>query len=292
MGFVTNKYSGMILIIDSGSTKSDWVLLERNKEEQFFSTKGFNPLFHDEKMIYEEIALNSELLAISKDVKSVYFYGAGCSSPEKTLIVENAFRKIFIHAKISVEHDLLAAALACYSGKPIIACILGTGSNSCFFDGVNLSQQNPALGYILGDEASGSYFGKQLLSSFLYKKLPKNIESDFLLEFNLDKNQIIDNVYKLPNANVYLASFMKFIVKHHKEDFFKKMIFDGMMKFIEIHVCAFSNHRQVDVNFIGSIAYFFKEELQNVADEMNVKIGKIIQKPIDGLIQYHLKDLI
>ncbi len=281
----------MFLIIDSGSTKSDWVLLDDENNQTLFTTMGFNPYFHNEKTIIDAILENEGLKKCANKVVTVYFYGAGCSSPELNLIVENAFRKVFTEADIFVGHDLTACAYSTYQGKPSISCIIGTGSNSCFFDGDKVSEVIPALGYILGDEGSGSYFGKQLLSSFLYKKLPKNVEEDFIKEFKLNKDIIVENVYMKPNANVYLASFMKFISKHAQEDFFKTMVYEGMKKFIEIHVCCYKNYKYTDVHFIGSLAFIFKNELQKAADELDVKIGQIIQKPIGGLVNYHLNHL-
>ncbi len=281
----------MFLIIDSGSTKSDWVLLDDENNQTFFTTMGFNPYFHDEKTIIDAILANDGLKKCANKVVSVHFYGAGCSSPELNLIVENAFRKVFTEADVFVGHDLTACAYATYQGKPSISCIIGTGSNSCYFDGDKVSEVIPALGYILGDEGSGSYFGKQLLASFLYKKLPKNVEEDFIKEFDLNKDKIVENVYMKPNANVYLASFMKFISKHAEEEFFKTMVYEGMKKFIETHVCCYENYKSTDVHFIGSLAFIFKNELQKAADELGVKIGQIIQKPIGGLVNYHLNHL-
>lgn len=282
----------MFLIIDSGSTKSDWVLIDKEEKQTFFTTMGFNPYFHDEKIISEAIRAKREIMHFSHEINEVYFYGAGCSSEALNSIVERGFKSVFPQAKIHVGHDLAACAYATYQGRAAISCILGTGSNSCYFDGVNVVEVVPALGYILGDEASGAYFGKQLLANFLYHKLPKHIEEDFLLEFNLDKNKIVENVYKKPNANVYLASFSKFISKHADEEFFKQMVYEGMKKFMELHVCCYENHREVDVHFIGSIAHVFKNELSKAAQELGVRVGQIIQKPIVGLVNYHLNHIL
>jgi glucosamine kinase len=278
----------MFFIIDSGSTKSDWVLLDDENNQSFYSTMGFNPYFHDEKTIVDAIKENKSIMEYASKIDGVYFYGAGCSSDELNKIVENAFKIVFPNASVKVGHDLTACAYATYQGKPAISCIIGTGSNSCYFDGETIYEEIPALGYILGDEGSGSYFGKQLLSNFLYKKLPKHIEEDFIVEYQLTKDIIVDKVYMQPNANVYLASLSKFISKHASEKYFKDMVYEGMKKFLEIHVCCFKNHKEVDVHFIGSISHVFQDELKQAAAELDIKIGQIIQKPIGGLVNYHL----
>jgi glucosamine kinase len=187
-----------------------------------------------------------------------------------------------------VDHDLLACAYATYSGNPAISCIIGTGSNSCLFDGEELSEVVPALGYILGDEGSGSYFGKQLLSNFLYHKLPAHVEADFIATYQLDKDQIVNHVYREPNANVYIASFMPFIAKHKDEPFFSEMVYAGFKKFMEVHVCCYENFQNTEVHFVGSLSKIFEAELDKAARELNVTVTSIIQKPITGLVNYHL----
>lgn len=278
----------MHFIIESGSTKSDWVLVDNKNKQSFFTTMGFNPYFHSSANISSEIQKNKDIIAISQNIKSIYFYGAGCSSDEMNRIVEQGLKKIFSTAFILVEHDLLASAYAAYSGKPVISCIIGTGSNSCMFDGENLSEVVPALGYILGDEASGSYFGKQLITSFLYQHLPKNIEDDFIATYNLDKETLLNRIYREPNANVFIASFMPFIAKHKDASFFRKILIDGFRKFMEIHVCCFNNYKKKEVNFVGSISQIFEFELKAAAKELGIEVGRIIPKPVNALVQYHL----
>ena len=278
----------MHFIIESGSTKSDWVLVDNKNKQSFFTTMGFNPYFHSSDIISNEIGKNKDIMAISSEVKSIYFYGAGCSSIEMNKIVELGFKKIFASAFIFVEHDLLASAYAAYSGKPVISCIIGTGSNSCLFDGKNLSEVVPALGYILGDEASGSYFGKQLISSLLYHHLPKEIEEDFTATYKLDKETLLNRIYREPNANVFIASFMPFIAKHKDAPFFRKMLIDGFRKFMEIHVCCYADYKQKEVNFVGSISQIFEFELKTAAKELGIEVGRIIPKPVHALVQYHL----
>jgi hypothetical protein len=249
---------------------------------------GFNPYFHSSDLIETELKKQVDILAVADDVRGVYFYGAGCSSDEMNKIVEIGLKRIFKNAEVVVDHDLLACAYATYTGNPAISCIIGTGSNSCLFDGEELSEVVPALGYILGDEGSGSYFGKQLLSNFLYHKLPAHVEADFIETYKSDKDQIVNHVYREPNANVYIASFMPFIAKHKDEPFFSEMVYAGFKKFMEVHVCCYENFQNTEVHFVGSLSKIFETELNKAAGELGVTVTSIIQKPVTGLVNYHL----
>jgi N-acetylglucosamine kinase-like BadF-type ATPase len=279
----------MKLIIESGSTKSDWVLIDNGKVSNKYKTMGYNPFFHNETIIYNSINQNREIELISKDVKEVFFYGAGCSSPDLNKVVHNAFQKVFTKAIVNIDHDLLACALATYEGEPSISCILGTGSNSCLFDGNDLSEAVPALGYILGDEGSGSYYGKKLLTDFLYGKLPEDIQNDFETEFKLTKADIFDNTYMKPHANVFLASFMRFISKYTEHPYVDDMLKSGMKHFMQNHVCCYKDYKAMKVHFIGSMSYIFKNQLEHAAQELGIQTGMIIKQPIDRLVQYHIK---
>ena len=232
----------MIFIIESGSTKSDWVLIDDKNNQSFYKTIGFNPYFHSADVIGSEIRKNKELIDLVDEIDRIYFYGAGCSSEELNNIVQNGLGSVFTSAKIIVEHDLLACAFATYDGEPGISCILGTGSNSCYFDGNDLHEEVPALGYVLGDEGSGSYFGKFLLSSYLYNKLPKEISEAFDKKFGLSKDEIIDRVYKQPNPNVFIASFMPFIIDCKNNPFIGDYIVSGLNHFLEVlNICLNAN---------------------------------------------------
>lgn len=278
----------MYFVVESGSTKSDWVLIRDKSNQSTYSTIGFNPYFHTSDSISTEIEKSSEIMQVSKEIKGIWFYGSGCSSESLNSIVAEGLKRIFSNAQIVVDHDLLACAYATYTGKPVISCILGTGSNSCFFDGKNLKEEVPALGYILGDEGSGSFFGKQLISNFLYHRLPEEIATDFWETYHLGKDEIIGKVYKEKNANVFIASFMPFIAKHKENDFIKTMIREGFKKFMEVHVCCFNNYKNVEVNFVGSISEIFEIQLYEAASELGIHIGRIIRRPVDALVQYHL----
>jgi N-acetylglucosamine kinase-like BadF-type ATPase len=281
----------MIVIADSGSTKCDWVVVDGEKRNEY-STMGFNPFFHNEEIISNAIKNNTELYSYSSQVKLVFLYSAGCSSRDLKAIVERALKMCFPHANIYVDHDLVAAAFATYDGTPGISCIMGTGSNSCYFDGDIVKEQVPALGYILGDEGSGSYYGKKVLTKFLYNQLPTELHKDLETKFKLTKDSIFQNVYMKPHANVYLASFMKVISDHKDLEFVKQMVFEGTVDFLKNHVCCFPNYQKYPVHFIGSIAFFHEDIVRKAAESLNVRIGNIIQKPIHALVDYHLTHLI
>ncbi len=283
----------MILIADSGSTKCDWVVLNNQGEVVMRPfTMGFNPYFHSDSIISTAIKQNQELYAICDEVTHIFFYGAGCSSPDLCDTVKRALRVIFENAEILVDHDLIAAAYATYTGEPAIACILGTGSNSCFFDGEGVREEVPALGYKLGDEGSGSYFGKKLLAMFLYKQLPAHIHEAFEKKYGLTMKTVIENVYNRPHANVYLASFVRFISDYKNEEPFQTILKEGMKEFMKTHVCCFSEHKEVPVHFIGSVAYYYQEAIQAAAGELGITLGQIIRKPIDNIVSYHTENLI
>ncbi len=280
----------MMLIAESGSTKTDWVLVVDSNNFKTFKTIGFNPFFHSADFIKHEIMLNRSFVENAKNIKQVFFYGAGCSSEKMNKVVKDALSLVFKSANIIVDHDLLACAFATYDGEPSISCILGTGSNSCFFDGENLREEVPSIAYILGDEGSGAYYGKKLLRDYLYNQLPSNISQNLEEELKVSKSSIFDNVYSQPNPNVYLASFMKFISRHYGSEYVKNMIYNGMSEFIRIHVCCYPEYKSVKTHFIGSISKIFEKELHKAAKDHNVNVGNIIRKPVENLVRYHLNN--
>ena len=279
----------MIFIIESGSTKSDWVLVDNKSKQTFYKTIGFNPYFHSSDVVAAEIRKNKSIMAHVGEVSKIFFYGAGCSSERLNKEIESGLKAVFIEAEVVVDHDLLACAYATYDGEPGISCIIGTGSNSCFFDGAELSEEVPALGYVLGDEGSGSYFGKFLLANFLYHRLPEDILVDFQETYKLSHTEIVSNVYKSDSANVFIASFMPFIVKHKEHEFFKQIIVNGLKTFMEVHVCCYEGYLNTPVHFVGSLSALLENHLRQAADDLGIEIKSIIAKPVDNLVSYHLK---
>lgn len=280
----------MYLIADSGSTKCNW-LLTNNDGEQLgrYDTIGFNPLFQSSEDIALEIKQNEGLFAIAPQVQKVYYYGAGVSSDAKARIVRRALSHVFAGAEVITGHDLTAAAYASYNGSTCICCILGTGSNSCLFDGNHLIEKVPSLGFILGDEGSGAYFGKQLVSAYLYNKLPDDMVRELEKGYGLTKTDIFEAVYQKPRPNVYLARLAPFIHKHKHHPLLADILHKGFVAFITEHVLCYENAKQLPVNFVGSIAHIFSNELHKAAEECGITIGEIVKQPIERLVKYHVE---
>lgn len=276
----------MVIIIESGSTKADWLIIQGEKR-YYHNTIGFNPFFHSTEIVAETLKNDQPLQDLFDLEGEIHFYGAGCSSKELNQTIENGFKTVFKNATVSVDHDLLAAGLSLYRGKNVIACILGTGSNSLLFDGKNLHEEVPALGYILGDEGSGSFFGKQILSDFLYCRLPQQIESD-LRQLGLSKDEIFRKVYMEPNANVFLASISPILIQNKELEYCQNLIRKGFDLFLDRHVLCFKDCFTTEVSFVGSIAALLASELEAVCQEKGLTVGQIIRKPIDSLANYHL----
>ena len=280
----------MIAIVDGGSTKCDWVILDQHYQV-FCTTKsiGFNPNLIDVQKIPEEFSANDAFSDIKFKIKHLYFYGSGCGVPENRKKVEAALQQFFTNAHITVKEDLTAAAYAAYNGKPAIVCILGTGSNSCFFDGQNIKRDLPSLGFLIGDEGSGSAIGKHLLRRFFMKKLPPDLHQEFVNTYNLTIEDALQNMYHNPRANAYLADFNKFVVTHKAHPYFQNMIFDEMKNFFDYHVLPYEESATAEINFIGSIAFYYEDILKAAAAELNLNVGFIVQKPIESLVNYHRK---
>jgi len=279
----------MIIIADSGSTKCDWMLIDKKRKKAGeFSTMGFNPFFHTTREIFDVLNDHDEMQKIVDEVTYVYYFGAGCSSEKRKKVVRDAMQLVFRNADVTVEHDMLGAALATCGKESGIACILGTGSNAAYFDGKKLQDDVHALGYILGDEGGGSYLGKKLLADFLYGNLPPQMHDKLKEEYQLDKESIFEQVYFKPHANVYLASFARFLSSNQENYYIRRLVKQGLLEFLDIHVCRFENYREVPVHFVGSIAYFFDEILEENCERRGITRGKIMKQPVEGLVNYYL----
>jgi N-acetylglucosamine kinase-like BadF-type ATPase len=278
----------MKIIADSGSTKCDWLVVNDNWDIiNHVKTMGYNPYFHDEYVISNDVSNNKFLNANRFEVDEILFFGAGCSTAHYQNIVHRGLAHIFSKAEIKVEHDLMACALASYHDEPIISCILGTGSNSCHFDGKNLIPGNPTLGYVVGDEGSGSFFGKALLNAYFYKNLPEDLNQAFNNMYKLNHEEFTQSVYASSRANVYLASFMKFFSEKREHPFIQGMVRKGFSEFIQKQICCFDDHTKVKSNFVGSIAFYFEDEIREVGEELGLNVGSFIQRPVFGLLEYY-----
>ncbi len=279
----------MILIADSGSTKCSWALCdEKGTLIKEIKTIGFNPYFIDQPDILKHLE-KSELNNYKNRIQDIFFYGAGCSSKKKNRIIELAFEEFFMHANINVSHDLDAACFAMYNGEPNITCILGTGSNSCYYDGEKIFEHGPSLSFIMGDEASGNYFGKKILSLYFNNIMPNELKKILEASFETDIAIVNEKVYNTSRANVFLAKYFPFIIETKSHPLIQKLIKDTLDEFITLHVKGFSNCREVEINFIGSVAYFLSEEINQALKRHNLKLGRILKNPIKRLIEFHLQ---
>ena len=280
----------MILVADSGSTNTDWVILNKHKIISSFKTKGFNPYFTSIEEVYSEIATKSPKEVIVEDVKHIYFYGAGCSSTEMENIILNGLSRYFTNSVIEINHDLLGAARALFLNEPGIAIILGTGANTCVYNGKEITENIPSLGFILGDEGGGDYMGKHFITDFLYGNLPEEISASFSEIYKLSKSEILQKVYKEPYPNRFLASFTEFLLLNIENASVNEIIKKTFRDLFKIHICKYSNYQKEKIRVTGSVAYYFKKQLVEVASEFNLEIDLIVKKPISRLAQFHLID--
>jgi glucosamine kinase len=281
----------MILIADSGATKTAWRLVHSRQDIRSFETNGFNPFFINSASIEDEVAKELVPFIDSHHVKEVFFYGAGCSTIDKCIIVEDGLKDLFSEARIKVEDDLLGAARALFSHQPGIACILGTGSNSCLYDGKKITENIPSLGYLLGDEGSGAYIGKRLLREVFTLSAPADVRALFEKKYNYTRVDILNQIYQRPLPNRFLSSFMPFIRENISHPFIVELVKHCFRDFFEMQVLKYSECRNMAISCTGSIAHYFAEQLREVAIEKNLEIKNIVQTPIEGLTEYHLVDL-
>ena len=288
---ITNK-TKMILIADGGSTKCDWILLDRQGEVVFKTrTEGLNPAVFAQSLLEERIRQNQELTEYKDTVEAVHFYGAGCGTEKPRKLLEGVFKAFFTKSEVIVKEDMVAAVFAATT-EPGIVCILGTGSNSCYFDGDDIHMAVDSLGYILMDEASGNYFGKRLIRDFYYKRMPQEIAEEFGKRFDLSSDTIKENLYKKPNPNTYLASFAEFIFTSERNGYFYKIITEGIQEFVENRVLCFPEAQSVPIHFIGSIAHFSEDIIRAAVWPYHLTVGNIIRRPIDGIIDYYRNEVI
>jgi glucosamine kinase len=278
----------MILIADSGSTKTDWCLTN-GKKKTFISTQGMSPYFVTGAGM--EKILQSELKPSIGKVKidEVHYYGTGCNSIDNKTMVKKALQRTFPGAKVTVDHDLMGAAKALCGDKGGVACILGTGSNSCYYNGKKIIKNSPGIGYILGDEGSGAYLGKKVLQHYMYDTFDDDMRSRFDAKFVTTNAEILDAVYKMPLPNRYLASFAIFLSENRGHYMIENIIEDGLNDFIFTHIFKYKESWSLPINFVGGIAYQFKDVLQDLCTSYQLELGKVIKDPLEGLVEYHRK---
>ena len=278
----------MLLVADSGSTKADWVLTRSDNQKIHFRTKGINPFFLSEKDITQIFQHTAEIHEYVNDVKEIYFFGAGCSSPDRREIISNALSKVFKNAFVSVDIDIVASIYATCGSSTGLCCILGTGSNIAYFDGKNIHDGKHGLGYILGDEGSGTYFGRQLITTFLYETMPPELSPSFTEKFQIDKESVMKKIYQEPAPNSFLASFAPFLSDHIDHPFITELLYKGFNDFAETNIKSYPNYKNQVCHFVGSIAFHFSSILKEVCDKEEIRLGKILKHPIDELSDFIL----
>jgi len=273
----------MLLVADSGSSKADWILTLSENESISFRTAGINPFFLSEKKIVEIFEGCTEIQNYTDQVKEIYFFGAGCSSPDRRELISNALSKIFKNAFISVEIDLIACIYATTGLSKGICCIIGTGSNISYFDGTKVHDSKHGLGYILGDEGSGTYLGRKLITGFLYGTMPEALAKDFYTKYQIDKESIIKRIYQEPSPNFYLASFAPFLSENIAHPYIIELLESGFTEFIETNIKSYADYKIHTCHFVGSIAFHFSDILKRLCEEKGIKVGKILKHPIEEL---------
>lgn len=278
----------MIVVADSGSTKADWAFLKSGKITRQLSTAGFNPVLHDEARISAELVKRFEGLGAElADVQEVVFYGSGCWDEKRANVIVRAIQPFFPAAKIVVEHDLLGAARAACGKEPGIACILGTGSNSCLYDGHDIVDNVTNLGYLLGDEGSGSHMGKMLIRAYFYRELPPELEREMSLLFPGGKMDILDKIYGISPPNTYLASFSTWIGERISHPWLQEMVERSFGKFVDRQVMKYEGYSELPINFVGSLAFHFRDQLAHCLEARGLRLGRIAPKPIEQLAAFH-----
>jgi N-acetylglucosamine kinase-like BadF-type ATPase len=286
----------MILIVDSGSTKCDWLAIDKNGFQLFEKqrTKGLNPAILSREKLYKTINKNEVLRSVKDTVEYVFFYGAGCGTEKPRQLLDDVLHDFFVNADCKVREDTYAAIYSTVgvAHDAAVVCILGTGSNCSYFDGYNVHQKVKSLGYSIMDDASGNYFGKQLIRDYYFNNMPSELKVSFAEKYNMESDFIKHKLYKEPNPNAYLATHAEFMFLNKESDYVRELIKNGIRLFAKNYIMQFEEVlSDVPVHFAGSIAYFSQDEICEVANEIGFKVGNFERRPIEGLMLYHTKKL-
>ncbi|WP_394760024.1 BadF/BadG/BcrA/BcrD ATPase family protein [Flavobacterium sp.] len=280
----------MKLLVDSGSTKADWIAIDEAGKVLFTTQSlGLNPEVLTKEEIIKRLEDRFDISHNKNQVSNLFFYGAGCGTDRMKNFLKEVFQNYFPNAKATVHEDTYAAVYATTpKNEKAIVCILGTGSNCSYFDGNVLHQKVQSLGYIVMDDCSGNRFGRHLLRGYYFNKMPADLAKEFETTYNVEPDPVKNNLYKEPNPNAYLATFAQFLIKHKDTQFCQNFINEEMESFVENYIKQFDNYKEVPVHFIGSIAFYLKEELEKILNKHEIKLGNVLRRPIDGLIEYHV----
>lgn len=286
----------MILIVDSGSTKCDWIAVDKNGNQllEKIRTKGLNPAILPEKKLRKIIKKNKVLKANRERVSNVFFYGAGCGTERPNALLKGVLEDIFVNAEVEVKEDTMAAVYATINSKDeaAVVCIMGTGSNCSYYDGENMHQKVKSLGYSIMDDAAGNYYGRQLIRDYYFNHMPEDIKIAFETKYNVEDDYIKYNLYKQPNPNAYLANFAEFMFLHKDSEYTINLIKKGIRLFAKNMIMQYKEElKRVPVHFAGSIAFFSQDEIKEIADEMGFTVGNFERRPIEGLVSFHTDSL-
>lgn len=274
------------LIADSGSTKTEWCLIGNGKNKKVI-TQGLSPYFLSGEQIKDILSKELSPSFRSSEPAEIFFYGTGCSNPENEKIVKKAINAVFRGSKVYVDHDLMGAAKALCGHEKGVACILGTGSNSCYYNGKRIVKNSPGLGYVLGDEGSGAYLGKKVLQYFLYNTFEPDLMDRFHAKFNTTSSEILNAVYKKPLPNRYLSRFVPFLIENRGHFMIENIIEDGFNDFFFNHIYKYRQSWTMPINFVGSVAFGFKDVLKDMCNSYELQLGKVLKNPMEGLIKFH-----
>ena len=273
----------MRLIIDAGSTKMGWILMDGPEVKAHFVTKGFNPNYSPVQDLIETCRGAS----LPNEIQSIHYYGTGCGNEQNCQIIKEVFQARFPHAEIHVTHDLMAACHAVLGHEKGIACILGTGSNSCLYDGKSIVEKAVSLGYLIGDEGSGMHIGREVVRAYFYGFMPEDLRQKFEETYHLELKDFIDKVYHQPQPSRYLATFAKFAGEHQSNPFIKELVKGCFKAFIEAFVLRFEHSKTMKVSFVGSVAFHFQNLLKESLLEYGFAMGEVMPSPAEGLIRYY-----
>ena len=277
------------LIVDAGSTKTEWILMDGGKVADRFTLGGYNPNYNKPMVLID--LLYKDLPESFPAVDAVYYYGSGCGSGRNRVEVAQRLRVRFEEArKVEVTHDLMAVCHAVLGHEKGIACILGTGANSCLYDGKEVVGQAVSLGYLVGDEGSGCHLGTKVVRAYFYDLMPVELKLAFEQTYHLEIKDFIDTVYHQPGASRYLARFAKFAGDHQEHPFIRKLVKEGFGEFVQLFVLRYPEARSLPVSFVGSVAYHFQELLQECLESEGLRMGKVRQTPAEGLIRFYSEE--
>lgn len=282
----------MILVADSGSSKTDWIVNMTNGEVIELSTKGINPFFINEKEIARIFSQDTQLRDYADSASEVYFFGEGCNTPDKREQVSNGLSLLFKNAFINVESDAIGSAYATCGSGTGFTCVLGTASNIAFYNGTDVEYGRHGLGFIIGDEGSGAWYGKRLIVAYLHEKMPRELRKSFTETYRLDRESVIRNVYQRPLPNIWLSSFAPFLSAHRGHEYVESIIEEGLELFVATHIMLYPNYGTYPCHFVGSIAWNFRDVLERVCNKHHIRRGKVLAHPIHELSKYIMEEVI